>query len=229
MQRRWVIGSLAGAVLLLVALTGLWEQLSDPERLQETLRSSGFYGPALFVLLFSLLQPFGAPGVLLMLAAGLVWPLWAASGIVWVSAMGAGVVGFLFARTLGREWVQARLPERFRRYDERLDRRAVRTVALVRLVTFVTPPMHWALGLSSVRFPAFLLGSALGFIPGCLLIPYLSRLSWEGAGWFGDRSLAFWIILIAIGAALIVLRWLWSRRTGRADMLRGSSPPEEAS
>ncbi|RMG06770.1 MAG: DedA family protein [Planctomycetota bacterium] len=52
-----------------------------------------------------------------------------------------------------------------RRLLARLDARPVRAVAVSRLVFMLTPPFDYGLGLSSVDYPAFLLGSALGLVP----------------------------------------------------------------
>lgn len=102
--------------------------------------------------------------------ASWVWPLSEAFALSWLGAVGAGCVGFFFARVLAREWVDANLPERFRRFDDRLATRGLVTVIVVRLVFFLAPPAHWVLGLSKVRVTAFVLGSFIGFAPGILAL-----------------------------------------------------------
>ena len=109
------------------------ELLSDTDRISALLTESGIWGPLVYVAVFSLLEPAGVPGTLFIVPASLVWPLWLAFLLSWAGSIGAGVVGFGFARSLGRDWVQARLPDRLRGYDQRLAERGLTTVIVVRL------------------------------------------------------------------------------------------------
>ena len=106
----------------------------------------------------------------------------------------------------------ARLPERVRRYTTRARERGFHTALVVRLVLFLFPPAHWALSISGIRFTPFLLGSALGFVPGMTVwvlvtrefAHQLERLPlWEAAG-IGAAG------LVAAGA----VSW-WRRRRAR--------------
>ena len=147
-------------ILLLVLLvgagvvawfTGLHEQL-EVERLRELLARTGFWGPLLFVLLFGL-EGVGVPGILFMMTAVALWPPWLAFLLNWLGAIMAGIVGFAYARYVGRDWVAARLPARMRRFEARVVEHSVQTVIVIRLLFFLAPPAHWALGLSPVGSP----------------------------------------------------------------------------
>ena len=110
------------AALILVVLAAVFAQttgLLDRESLRTLFTDSGALGPVFFVALYSLVQPFGFPGIIFMLLAALLWPLWFAFLLNLAGATGAGVVGFAFARFVGRDWVQGRLPERLRNLEER--------------------------------------------------------------------------------------------------------------
>lgn len=208
MTRRLTI---LAAVLLLVAVgaaaaSGALSEL-DGERLSALLRRAGPWGPVCYVALFALLEPFGVPGIAFVLPAVAVWPLGQAWLLSWLGAIGAGVVGFAFARSIGRTWVERHLPERFRRFDERLETRGVVTVVVVRLIFFLAPPAHWLLGLSRVGFAPFVLGSAVGFAPGMLVLVlfgggFLALLQthpiWAGA------------VFVAVGLVLLAT-WLGRR------------------
>lgn len=91
-------------------------------------------------------------------------PQWAAA-LSWLGVMLAGCVAFGVARWMGRGWVQARLPARLRQWDDRLAAHGFRTVLVMRLLFFTFGPMQLMLGVSQVRFGAFLLGSAIGLAP----------------------------------------------------------------
>lgn len=137
----------------------------DPAQARDALRDSGPWGPIGFVVAFAALQPLGVASHAFILAAALVWSPWLALPLSWTGAVLAGCVAFGFARTVGRDWVQARLPRRLRGYDERLATRGFRTVLVLRLLLFTFGPMQLMLGVSRVRFAPFLLGSVIGLLP----------------------------------------------------------------
>ncbi len=160
------------ALLLFAAIVGLWasglhEQI-EPEALRAQLRGTGWWGPLLFVLAFTFVQPLFVSGHIFVIAATLVWDWWLAIPLAWVGAIGCAMVSFAFARYVARDWVQARLSDRLRKYESRLDTHAFSTVVLVRLIFWVTPPVQMLLGTSRVRFRPFLAGTIVGMVPGVL-------------------------------------------------------------
>ena len=91
----------------------------------------------------------------------------------------ARVVGTRFA---GR-YDLARIPWRFAREQlAHLDARPVRTIALVRAVLVLPPVLDYLLGLTTVSYPRFLLGSALGLTPPLVVAALLCEplLRWLG-------------------------------------------------
>jgi len=192
-------------------LGGLFELTSQPERVRALLAESGVWGPLLFTLAFGLLEPFGVPGILFVVPATLAWPLGTAFALCWLGSVLAGIVGFGFARSIGRDWVTAHLPERLRAYDQRLAERGLQTVIVVRLLFFLAPPAHWALGLSRVRFAPFVLGSALGFLPGIAGLVFFGK---GALALLGEQPRAVWLaVAIAAGAVFVLVRQL--RAAGR--------------
>lgn len=149
---------------------GLGDFLGDAEKAAGLLRDLGAAGYILYIVAFALLEPFGVLGLFFVVPAGIVWPTWLAFLLSLAGATGAGVVGALFARFVARDWVESRLPTRFRRFDQRLAEHGLRTVIVVRLLFFLSPLAHWALGLSLVRLRPLILGTFLGFIPGIAVL-----------------------------------------------------------
>jgi uncharacterized membrane protein YdjX (TVP38/TMEM64 family) len=182
-----------------------WFEGLDRERVTALIRAAGPWGPVVFVAAFALLEPFGAPGVLFAVPASWVWPLPEAFALSWLGAVGAGCVGFFFARTIGRDWVEAHLPDRFRRFDERLATRGLVTVIVVRLAFFLAPPAHWLLGLSPVRVTPFVLGTSIGFAPGIFALVLFG----EGLVRAFDRAPPE--LLAAVVVAVLAFA-LWRRR-----------------
>lgn len=197
---RWLrVGLLLAVVsaVLLAWASGVGQYL-EVERFESLLRDLGIWGPVLYVLSFALLEPFGVLGIIFVVPGSLVWDWGTLFLLSWLGSVGAGIVGFSFARTIGREWVTQHLPERLHAYDERLASQGLRTVIFVRLVFFIMPPAHWALGLSRVSFGTFVLGTAIGFLPGMALFTYagksvVDRIS-DQPPWVGGAVIALFVL-----------------------------------
>lgn len=194
--------------------TGAIDLLSEPERAADFLRGLGIWGYLLYLVSFALLEPFGVPGVLFVIPAALVWPKWLAALLSVAGATGAGIVGGGFARFVARDWVEARMPQRFLAFDQRLAENGLRTVILVRLFFFLAAPAHWVLGLSAVPFRTLILGSAIGFIPGIVALTLVGGPVMELA-----RSAPPWV-WAGLGLAIAGGLLLRSRRARAARLSR---------
>jgi uncharacterized membrane protein YdjX (TVP38/TMEM64 family) len=209
--------AILGRVALLVAIglglvtagsLGLFEMLLDPKQTAALLRDMGVWGYLVYVSSFALLSPFFVPGIAFVVPAAMIWPLWAAVPLSLVGATGAGAVGFGFARFVGRDFASQHIPARLHRWDDALVTRPMRTVIVIRLVFFLFPPAHWALGLSRVRFGVFVVGTFIGYIPFTIALSVL------GSGvmqWIESRDATAWI-WIAVGAAIVVIANQMNRR-----------------
>lgn len=198
------LAALALVVALAVATwwSGLHELALDPERVRDLLVDSGVWGPFAFLAAFAVLEPFGVPGIVFVLPAALAWPAGLALALSWIGALLASVIGFAFARWIGRDWVQARLPPGLRVYDARLAERGLQTVIAVRLTFFMLPAAHWALGLSRVRFVPYLAGSAIGYLPGLIAIVLFGK---GAVAVLKSQSPLVWLGAALVAAAVYLL------------------------
>jgi uncharacterized membrane protein YdjX (TVP38/TMEM64 family) len=212
------VALLVVAVACIAALhaTGMLDVWGEPERAKAMLLDMRGWGYLLYVGCFALLEPFGIPGAAFVLSAGLVWSTPVAFTLSLVGGVGAGIVGFSVARFLARDWISARLPQRFRRFDDRIAQRGLMTVILVRLVFFLAPPSHWVLGLSNVRFATFVFGTAIGVLPGMALLTLAGAL---GGEWLaGQQPIVWGLALVAVTA------WLAARRFRRRREVDDARP-----
>jgi uncharacterized membrane protein YdjX (TVP38/TMEM64 family) len=173
-----------GLVLLVAALLayahahGAFSEVREPARLAERLVAMGAWGYVAFVGAYTLLQPFGVPGTIFVFAAPLIWPWPTAFALSMVGTMAASVVGFTFARFVARDWLAARIPPRFRRYDEALARRGFATVFLLRFVFWMPPLLHAFFGVSKVRFWTHFWGSLAGYVVPLLAVSFFGERLW---------------------------------------------------
>jgi len=212
------------AVALAVAATvlaawrcGILAQLRHPAEARAAIAALGPWGHAAFVLAYAILQPFGVPGTVFILAAPLLWPWPVAFAVSLAGTMAASVVGFAFARFIARDFVAARIPARMRRYDEALARRAFATVLALRLVFWMPPWLHFFFGVSRVSFATHFWASLLGYLPSLLATAYFGDRLFV---WLGRAPTSVWAGLALALAALGAVAWAIARR-------RGQSPVDE--
>lgn len=190
------------------------------DALQVLLREWGLVAVAAYVVVFMLLGAVGVPPALLIVPAVWAWPPLTALSACCVGGLGASVLGFQGSRHFVRDWVEPRIPPHLRQYEERLERRALLTVIILRLLFFLFPPVTWLLGLSHITLGTFVLGTALGALPGMLLFV----LTGHGVvGWLLDlppQQLGVIFAILAAGGAI----WVWWGAYGRRRLKRGEAP-----
>jgi len=168
---------------------GLLEKVAAPRALAQNLVAMGVWGYVAFVVAYTLLQPFGVPGTVFVVAAPLIWPWPTAFALTMIGTMGASVVGFSFVRFVARDWVSTRIPARFKKYDQALERHAFRTVVLLRMIFWMPQALHAFLAVSKVRFSTHFWGSLLGYAPPLLLVSYLGSQMFDEAGHMQAKAL----------------------------------------
>jgi len=143
-----------------------------------------------------------------------VWPWPIAFALSMIATMAASVVGFSFARYVGRDFFRERVFARFARYEQALDERAFATVFLLRLIFWMPQWLHVAFGVSSVRFSTHFWASLAGYALPVFLVSYFGQALFEGlralpaSAWFVSGGAT---ALLAV-AVLVIRR----RRAKRA-------------
>lgn len=108
-----------------------------------------------------------APATVFSIAAGLLFGLAGGLAVVLAGALLGAAGGFALARRLGRDAVAGVDSDRLRRLDAMLARRGLLAVIGVRLVPLLPfTALNYACGLTGVRARDYLLGTALGILPG---------------------------------------------------------------
>ena len=173
---------LAGTILVLLLLA--WRELRPLlPSLPARVAALGLWGPVAVAGLYALLAVALVPGLLLTLAAGVLFGVGVGSVVVFVGATSGAALSFLIARYLARDAVSrvaARYP-RFAAVDRAIGADGLRIVLLLRmspLFPFVL--LNYGLGLTTVRFRDFVVGS-VGMVPLIVLYVYLGQVAGEAA------------------------------------------------
>ena len=158
-----LLGALLVGLLVFAKVSGISESLTL-ERVQAMTESAGALGWVAFVVIFCLGELVHVPGLVFVAAGVAGWGCWLGGLLSYVA--GRISVSFTFAIVRGvggqplgeikRPWVKKTLA--------RLDTHPVTTIAILRTVLLMSPPLNYALALSKVRFREYLIGSALGLI-----------------------------------------------------------------
>ncbi len=150
----FVIGHAAGAS----------EHLSA-EGLRRLVEGAGAAGVVGFVVLFVVGELVHVPGLVFVGAAVALWGPAHGGAIAGVGALLSLVTSFVVVRAIGGTPLGAVKSGLARRVLRHLDLRPVTTVAVVRAVFILSPPITYALALSGIRFRDYFVGSAVGLVP----------------------------------------------------------------
>jgi uncharacterized membrane protein YdjX (TVP38/TMEM64 family) len=154
------------------------------ERIEGMVEAAGPWGFVVFAALFAAGELAHVPGIVFIIVGSMLWGPWAGAAISYVSALVSVSVAFAIVRRVGGQPLAAMERPWLRLAMLRLETRPVVTVALLRLVFFMLPALNYILALTPVRYRDFLLGSAIGLVPGVVLVSSgVSGLaSWLGWG-----------------------------------------------
>lgn len=178
-------------LLLLVVAAAIWLFGSgayrdvDVDAYRDRLRAAGAWGAIAFVLLFAFVQPLGPSGHVFVIGASLVWSSPLAFALSLLGATWGQINAFFFYRYIAHDWAQARIPARIRPYERALIERPLRSVLLLRLLTFTWTVAPALLGVSRVRFSPMVTATVLGLMPGIALDVWVgeSLFEWLRSRW----------------------------------------------
>jgi uncharacterized membrane protein YdjX (TVP38/TMEM64 family) len=205
-----------GALFVLLALAGcviaILVDLPDVATLRAWLDSLGAAGWAALLVGLALVTLAPVPRTALSVLAGVLAGFWGGLALALGSGVLGALAGFALARWLGRDTVVRLAGPRLARADALLTDRGVLAVLTGRLIP-VTPftLVSYAGGLSGIRLRDYLLGSAVGLVPGTVLHVTIGA-TVGAAGQGGQRGLLLSLIplacaLVAVGGARV-----WRRR-----------------
>ncbi len=158
---------------LLVAVVGLGSfafvvlGAPSPGELRDGVAGLGPWAPVAWVLLYAVLTIAFFPGSISTAASGLLFGPWLGTVLALVGATIGSTGAFLVGRGLGRDQVAALAGPRTRRVDELVARRGLLAVLYLRLIPLVPfNAFNYAAGVTALTLRDFVLGTAIGIVPG---------------------------------------------------------------
>ena len=213
MIRRLPLTRLALVVLLAAGATWVLthRDMLNLEAIEPAVRALGVWAPIGFVLLYAVGTVLFFSGALLSLAGGALFgPVWGTAWNLVCATLGA-TAAFLLARTVAGEWVARRVGGRLRRLVDGVTAEGWRFVALMRLVPLVPfNLLNYALGLTGISLPVYVLTSALCMLPGAVAYTWLGYAGRSAAA--GDTSaLRYGLLGLGVLAMIAFLPRLFRR------------------
>ncbi|RQS59100.1 hypothetical protein DID96_35610 [Burkholderia sp. Bp8963] len=200
--------ALGACVLLIAGLTAAWrfsplrEHVSVASLTHIGMRIAGLpAAPAILLLGYVVAAMLCVPIMLLIIVTGLVFGVWPGFAYAATGTLAAAATTYGAGRWLGRDAVRRLAGARANRLSERIGRRGVVAMALVRLLPIAPfTAVNLVAGASHIGLRDYLIGTALGMLPGMLLTLMFARQL--GAAISHPAAAAFaW--LAAIGVALV--------------------------
>lgn len=194
---------------LLVAILCVWAGTAvTPQQLQEAIGRCGNWAAIAYIGLFALLPAFFFPVAVLALAGGLLFGLFWGSVYTFIGAILNCTLMFLLARYAGREKVEALIQKKLSPvWQQRLQNLnssgGFALLVILRLIPAVPYNLiNYAFGLTAMPWRTYIIGSAIGIIPGTLAFINI-----------GDKALDvtspdFWIAIGLLTLLLVVTGFL---------------------
>lgn len=147
----------------------------DPKNIRMWVMHYGVWAPIAFLVIYSAKSlVFFIPAGVLMLAAGLTFGVIKGGILLVIGTLLSSTLGFLFARYLGKDYVQKKIDGHFEDVKILFDQKAFLIILLLRLIPMLPyDVLNYLCGISKIKFRQYFFATFLGTIPACFLYAYL--------------------------------------------------------
>lgn len=176
------------------------------EQLQVWLGKMGLYAPIVYIVLYTLGTLLVLPSTPLNLTGGALFGIW--WGTLWttIAAIVAAIASFAFTRSLGREFVNQKLAGKWEALDRKMCQGGIFYIIAIRLLPIIPYGIvNFSAGLTSIGFKEYLIGTAIGTLPG--ILPFVmmgSGITQLSQGDVTPLIVAFALTGMLIGTATIL-------------------------
>lgn len=185
---------MAGGMIAVAAALPLLGAASAQSTLVNLVAQGGVRGPAMFLLLATLLMAIGLPRQVPAFVAGYAFGPWYGTAIALVAQLLASSLDFIWARAIGQDFVRRRFGAKLQKVDVALAANPFIATLTLRLMPVGSNILlNLAAGLSSVPILPFLAASAIGFVPQTIVFAI-----------FGQGSAPSHAHMLILGTAMFV-------------------------
>lgn len=215
-----------GAIAYAATSTPLGRQAFSAEGRRELVasidgivRSAGLLGPLVFVVIYAGLALF-LPATAVTAAGAVLFGKYLGFACNYAGAVLSATLAFFLSRHLLRGFAARFLVGKLRELDEKAERHGFPLVFYLRMVFFPFLPLNYAAGITRIRFRDFILGTALGILPGTFIFSFFfGSIKEILASYAGPADLLRFDVLFP--AALFVFSFfiprIWARIFPRPD------------
>lgn len=210
---KWIV-----VVLVIVLLSGLSAILPVKAWIREFIswvQQLGTLGVIVFIVAYAIATVLFLPGWIFTVSAGLIYGVFGGTLIALSGAVIGASLAFLVARYFLRQNIEEMTGKnpRFRAIDDAIGKNGWKIVGLLRLSPLIPFNLsNYFYGITSIRFGAYVLVSAIGMIPGTLLYAYLGAIGQAGVSGGAATHSKWQYLLLGVGlVATIAVTVLVSR------------------
>lgn len=134
------------------------------ENLQLFFEPLGWWGIAIFILAFCLGMILQLPGIVFIGASIPLFGNFLGPFVAYFGSLAAVIASFYFARLIGGNALSEVKSKKVRNMLNKVELSPVKTIAMLRLLLWVAPPLNYALAFSKVTTRKYIWGSAIGLV-----------------------------------------------------------------
>jgi uncharacterized membrane protein YdjX (TVP38/TMEM64 family) len=198
---------LLGLVVTIMVLSQVLGVGDHLKTLQAWIGGLGYWGPLVFVVLYSITTVAALPGSVMSVFAGAVFgPVVGVAAVIFGATLGASLA-FLVARYFAREAVSSWLmsKEKFRQLDDLTEKQGAIMVAVTRLVPlFPFNLLNYGFGLTKVPFWTYVGWSFLCMLPGTVLYVVGASAVTEALA----EGRVPWVLVVVVAVILVIITFL---------------------
>ena len=148
---------------LVKELTPVGEQMTV-ENLRLLIEPLGAWGIVIFLAAFMIGTVFQIPGILFYSAAFLIFGSLTGGIVAYVGSILAVTCSFYFARHMGGNVLDKIKNKRIRKLLFKLEQQPVLIIGILRTFMWVSPPLNYALAFSKIPSRKYIIGSTIGLL-----------------------------------------------------------------